>query len=127
MKDYRRYTEPYKPNEWEEDEEWLIKRLDFLWTLSEYYPRIYIEKRFGEEKYNLYKFYEKLIPKANDINTSQYNEGYYLNMFSKKSLEDLREEFKVLHLTKEKNMDMFLRKRLYIKYYFLQDYISEFE
>lgn len=120
MKDYRNYKKPYSPKEWEKDENWLAKRLDFIWTLAEYYPALYVEKGFSEEKYNFYDFYPDIINDAQKLNTEQYTKSKYFNLLNNITYEDLKQQFKELEEIRFNNMDSFLRKRLYIKYYFLQ-------
>lgn len=126
MKDYRQYSKPYTPEEWEKDKEWLAHRLDFLWTFCDYYTHLYQVGSFGEEKELLYHFYgsdNEFAKMAHDFHYDQYQNNTF--KLDKMETIDLFNEYRKLKKAITNDMDNFLRKRLYIKYYFMRAFIEE--
>ena len=126
MKDYRQYSKTYTPDEWEEDKEWLARRLDFIWTFGELYTHLYQVRHFGEEKELLYSYYgtdDEINRMAHDFHYDQYKNQY---TFDIKDANKLFQEFIKLINFKTSNMDSFLRKRIYIKYNYLEEFIRDY-
>lgn len=125
MKDYRQYSKPYAPNKWENDKDWLARRLEFLWTLSDYYPDRYRELHFGNEKNELYEYYgtdDEIMRIASKLHSGQYSNKPNLKS---KTYKEIFEEYDNVKNIKNSDIDTFLRKRIYIKYYFLMEYIKD--
>lgn len=131
MKDYRKHDRRYDPREWERDDEWLANRLEFLWTFADYYSHLYIERRLCEEKNDIYKklaFDQSgVMHKASKMHYEQYD-GYKQNVekFKETDSWNLIKDFDTLMRSKINDMDNFLRKRLYIKYYYLEQYFIDY-
>jgi len=128
VKDYRQYSSAYSPNEWEEDKEWLGKRLEFLWTLADYYPQIYNNRGFGDEKHEIYHYYgsdNKVSKPAAEEHYGQYQTKKYENLKNENPFDVIREYIRLKKI-KGNDMDQFLRKRVYIKYYFYDEYIKDY-
>ena len=128
MKDYRQYSKPYTFDEWETNKEWLAHRLDFLWTYSDYYINDYLEKCFGDEKELLYAYYGT----DNEIGkmASEFHYGQYKNSIYKFELKDcykIFDEYYKLEVFRVSHKDDFLRKRIYIKYYFVKEFMLDNE
>lgn len=126
MKDYKQYSKAYKPEEWEEDKEWIARRLEFLWTFCDYYPRLYSDRHLGNEKEEIYRCYgsdNEVSRMANDFHCGQYENQYKFNVEDRC---ELFREFENLINIKNGSMDKFLRKRIYIKYYYLEEFIHEY-
>lgn len=125
MKDYRMYHKRYFPNEWEEDNEWLSKRLEFLWTFRDYYPKKYSDLKLSEEKEDLYEIYgsTNIMARASQLHYEQYENNKF--NFENKNNNELFSEYKRLIDIKKNDIDQFLRRRIYIKYYLLKEYIKD--
>jgi len=126
MKDYREHSRAYKPEEWETDKEWVAHRLEFIWTFGDYYPAEYSNIHLGNEKEELYRTYgsdNEISKMSYDFHNSQYKDIYKFNADNK---IELFNEFDRLNLIKEHNADFFLRKRIYIKYYYLSEFIRDY-
>jgi hypothetical protein len=128
MKDYRQYSKAYAPEEWETDKEWLSNRLEFLWTFRDYYPDQYHCKKLDYEKEEIYSHYgpdNEIMSKASQLHYDQYNNGDK-GKLKVKDAYSIFADYNKLTKAKEFDMDTFLRKRLYIRYYHIREFISDY-
>lgn len=129
MKDYRQYSKAYKYDEWESDKTWLAQRLEFLWTFSDYYPQLYLERRLCDEKETMYLYHgsdNEIATMARDFHYNQYNQYSNKYKFDIKDCNKLIRTFVKLQQVKNNDMDTFLRKRFYIRYNYLEEFIHDY-
>ena len=128
MKDYRQYLRAYSPKEWEDNKEWLGKRLEFIWTFGDYYPQLYRDRGFGKEKNYMYEYYgsdNEVGKVADHEHYGQYQTKKYESLKNENPV-DVIEEYIRLKIIKNDDMDKFLRKRIYIKYCFYDEFIEDY-
>jgi hypothetical protein len=125
MKNYKQLSKPYEPDEWEEDSEWLAQRISFLWCMRDYYPRYYVQNGFADEKneFNLtYGTDNKIIGRAHEIFYGEFRvntDNRY--KFNQQTIYQLARRFIELCKMKDSDMELFLTKKHYIEYEFLQE------
>ena len=53
MKDYRQLVR-MQEHQWENNKEWLGKRLSFIWHMEYFAGSVYLELKLNDEKYDFY-------------------------------------------------------------------------
>lgn len=107
MKNYR-YFGRYLPDEWENDKEWMGKRLDFLWEVRRYYPQTYTGLGMHNEKEDFYDMNDDTVSRvARSCNS--YSDGE-LDRYKKIKIDDLVEKYKNLVSMKKENRSEFMKK-----------------
>ena len=108
MKDYRSFIR-YNRDEWENDKEWLGKRMSFLWDMRKYYKDIYMNNELNKElQMDFYSMDDTQVLK-NARKDNSYSNRDYANWNNWK-VESLYKNLKRLEKLKSENKKEFLKK-----------------
>lgn len=112
MKDYRALKR-YSVSEWEDDIEWLARRMDFLWDMRDFYPDIYMEIGLNKELQN--DFYRYNLPEVHAlaVKLNSYNENSvkYWNKCEKENPGYFKQKYIDLRSIKNWDLKEFIKKK----------------
>lgn len=108
MKNYKSFRR-LSPEEWENDKEWLGKRMSFLWDMRNYYPDIYLDNELSRELQD--DFYGM---NCNEVGKIARNENSYkkgdVEKWSSWSAQLIYDNYIRLTKMKKHNKKEFLKK-----------------
>lgn len=110
MKDYRAFKR-YQIEEWEDDEEWLGARLDFLWTIRDYDSDKYMALKLNEEKYDMYSINNDEVHRIASKLHYSVDGKQYERVFKNKPIEEIYRIYTNLLNMKEFDLREFIIKK----------------
>jgi len=108
MKDYR-HIGRYTPDQWEDNTEWLARRMDFIWDFRQFYTEEYLRNGMCEELQN--DFYGMNDDEVGSLAAkyNNYDESFYKSWESM-SLSKLVDKYRELERLRKTDKNEFMKK-----------------
>jgi hypothetical protein len=113
-------------HQWENNKEWLGKRLSFIWHMFHYRPSLYLELKLNDEKCDFYEINDtdvSLVAKR-DFYSADFKE---YEKYFRKDYYKMAREYNYLLEMKEDNLKDFLSKNNCNKYDYLMNNFENFQ
>jgi len=108
MKDYR-YIGRYKPEEWEDDIDWLARRMDFIWDYRQFYTQDYLNNGMCEElQQDFYGINNSEVSRI-AAKLNKYEDSFY-KTWELMSDEKLADKYNELISIKKRDRNEFMKK-----------------
>lgn len=125
MKNYRHLGRMH-PDEWEDDEDWKARRLDFIWDVMTNRNSLYIELGLNDEKYDFYKINDTEVSRLASKYHYSADYDYYRKYYNWNSML-MAKEYYQLNQLRLNDLIEFLKKCNSNKFDFLQNHFDCFQ
>ena len=124
MKNYRAFKR-YTVEEWENDNEWKAKRLDFIWSIRDYNSSLYLDLDLHNEKEDFYSVNNSEVARMASKLHYSVDMDYYEKTIGNTSIENQYSILKNLRKMKRNDIVQFMRKDNCNLYEYLKDKIGD--